>query len=204
MSKLSLSSYKKSHVTEVAKSLLGKCLHTKVDGQITAGFITEVEAYSGRNDRGSHAHNGKRSKRTEVMYGPPGYAYVYLCYGIHRMFNVVCNDVDMADAVLVRAIQPAIGVEEMMKRRNLKKISKRLTCGPGIVCQALGIELTENGTPLNGGRVWIAEKPWRRKEGLDFKSNAIEASPRIGIDYAGEDANLPWRYTIRGNDWVSA
>ncbi len=195
--KLSPSFYQDGNVVQVAKSLLGKELHTNVDGLHTSGLITEVEAYAGRDDKACHANNGLRSKRTEVMYQAGGVAYVYLCYGIHHLFNVVTNINDMADAVLVRAIQPLDGIETMLKRRKLSKAEYRLSSGPGTLTTALGISTqTHYGADLQGEQIWIEDAPI-------VDDNYIVISKRIGVDYAEEDALKPWRFYIKGSPWIS-
>lgn len=189
--------YERSDVVQVAKELLGKTLHTHVDGQYTSARITEVEAYAGRNDKACHANNGLRSKRTEVMYGPGGFSYVYLCYGIHHLFNVVTNKPGLADAVLVRAVEPLEGLDIMSERRNKLPADKRLTSGPGTLTQALGVSTkTHYGLNLSGDKIWIEDAP-----GLN--ENNIIISTRIGVDYAEEDALKPWRFYIKDNPWIS-
>ncbi|REL38423.1 DNA-3-methyladenine glycosylase [Rhodohalobacter sp. SW132] len=181
--------YARPDVVQVSKDLLGCTLHTFFDGEHTSGIIVETEAYCGRNDKACHANNGTRTDRTEVMYGPPGHCYVYLCYGIHHLFNVVTNREGLADAVLVRALQPLNGVEIMKKRRGMEKI-KHLTDGPGKLSQALAIHTNMTGSALSEPLLWIEQ---RRQE---ISDEHIEASKRIGVDYAGEDALRKWRFTV--------
>lgn len=145
-------------VVQVARDLLGKVLYTKINGQLTAGIITETEAYAGVTDRASHAYNDRRTNRTEVMYARGGTAYVYLCYGIHHLFNVVTNKKDIPHAVLVRAIKPFKGVEIMLKRRKRLKADEKLCSGPGTVSQALGIISINTGADLLGKVIWIEDK----------------------------------------------
>lgn len=195
--KLQRDFYETSSVTNIAKALLGKTLCTSLGGEFTSGMITEVEAYAGQNDKACHAHGGKRTARTEVMYQAGGHAYVYLCYGIHHMFNVVCNKEGNADAVLVRAIMPLEGKELMEKRRVQSVFDHRLTTGPGKVGKALGIITQDhNGADLLGDRIWI-------EEGQPLSEKEICATKRIGIDYAEEDALKPWRFYIKNSKWVS-
>lgn len=191
---LSESFYQRQKVVTIARDLLGKVLVTRIQGQITAGLIVETEAYSWR-ERGCHAYNQKRTARNEVMFGPGGRAYVYLCYGIHHLFNVVTNEAERAEAVLVRAIEPADGIDIMLRRTDSERLN-RLTSGPGKLTRALGISRQHNGYSLLGDNIWL-------EDGVVLKSRMIDASPRIGIGYAGEDARLPWRFTVRGNSWVS-
>jgi DNA-3-methyladenine glycosylase len=192
--RLALEFFQRSKVTQIARELLGKVLITRTDGKITAGLIVESEAYSWR-ERGCHAFNNKRTSRNEVMFGPGGFAYVYLCYGIHHLFNVVTNAEDRAEAVLIRALEPLQGTELMMDRMQAERING-ITSGPGKLTRALGIDRSFNGKFLLGDDIWIEEgarvKPWE-----------IVSSRRIGIDYARKDALLPWRFSLRGNVWVS-
>ncbi len=195
--KLKPSFYQGADVVQMAKSLLGKALHTQIDGLHTASIITEVEAYAGRNDKACHANNGIRTKRTEVMYRQGGHAYVYLCYGIHHLFNIVTNAEGMADAVLVRAMQPINGIEVMQQRRQLTTNEYKLTSGPGTLTKALGIKTKDHyGVDLQGQQIWIEDAPM-------VEDNYIVASKRIGVDYAEEDALKPWRFYIKDNPWIS-
>lgn len=191
--KLSKSFYTRDDVVEVARDLLGKYLCTDIDGVFTSGKIVETEAYNGRMDKACHAFL-KRTKRTEIMYQEGGIAYVYLCYGIHHLFNIVTNVEGLADAVLVRALEPMEGVEAMQQRRGSKVPYKKLTAGPGTLSQALGIHKGLLGTDLAGNKIWLAE---------GAQALEIETDVRIGIDYAGEDALLPWRFMIKDHPFVS-
>jgi DNA-3-methyladenine glycosylase len=192
--KLTESFYVKRNVTTIARLLLGKILVTKVDHKITSGMIVETEAYSDI-ERGSHAFKGM-TKRNEVMFDRGGKAYVYLCYGMHEMFNVVTNGKGKADAILIRALQPLEGIETMLERMNTNTAA-RITSGPGKLAKAMGIDRKLNGEKLESGKIWIEDT------GIKIKPSNIVSSPRIGIDYAGEDALLPWRFTIRENKWIS-
>ncbi|MET3879271.1 DNA-3-methyladenine glycosylase [Chitinophaga sp. OAE865] len=195
MAKLKAAFYRRHDVTVIAKQLLGKILVTDINGVRTAGMIVETEAYAGIGDRASHAWNNRRTKRTEVMYRPGGFAYVYLCYGIHYLFNVVTNVEDTPHAVLIRALQPVDGID-MMQRRYNNKPSAKLTAGPGSLCKAMGIDAALNGESLTGKKVWI-------ETGQDIEEDDITVSTRVGVQYAGEDAYLPYRFSIKNNDWVS-
>jgi DNA-3-methyladenine glycosylase len=198
MPKLPRSFYTRSDVVTISRELLGKLLYTQVDGVLTGGIIVETEAYSGFNDRACHAYSNRRTKRTEVMYGPGGVAYVYLVYGLHTLFNIVTNEAGKADAVLIRAIEPTNGVEEMLLRRSLARPVPQLTAGPGVLSQALGISTRRHyGTDLTGHEIWLEDR------GVVVPEEEVVASPRVGIDYAGEDALLPWRFRIGGNRWTS-
>jgi DNA-3-methyladenine glycosylase len=186
--KLQKSFYLRRDVTAVAKQLLGKVLMTKNDDELTGGIIVETEAYS-EKEKGSHAFKG-RTKRNEVMFDAGGVAYVYLCYGIHEMFNVVTNKEGKADAVLVRALEPLVGTDVMMLRMNTQSEIK-IASGPGKLTKALGIDRAWNGKELDGDEIWIED------QNIKIKAADMVSSPRIGIDYAGEDALLPWRFRIR-------
>jgi DNA-3-methyladenine glycosylase len=196
-SKLQRSFYEQNDVISVSRQLLGKVLCTRVGGQFTSGIITETEAYCGRNDEACHANNGLRTNRTETMYGPGGYSYVYLCYGIHHLFNVVTNKKNLADAVLIRSIQPVDGKSIMLIRRNRKDLEPVVCNGPGKLTKSLAITTNENSTDLLGERIWIEDR------GIVLSDSDIAASARIGVDYAGEDALLPWRFFLKHSPWVS-
>ncbi|RXK81734.1 DNA-3-methyladenine glycosylase [Filimonas effusa] len=183
--------YEREDVVQLARELIGKILVTCFDGVVTAGYITETEAYEGVTDRACHAWNGRRSNRTEVMYSPGGTAYVYLCYGIHHLFNVVTNKKDIPHAILIRGITPLVGVEHMLARTGKTKVSQTFGSGPGNVSKALGIHTRHTGQSLiNTPEIFIAS------DGTSYPEEAIVAGPRIGVDYAGEDAKLPYRFLL--------
>lgn len=188
---LPLEYYNDPDVLHLSADLLGKYLITNIGGKLTGGMIIETEAYRGPEDRASHAYNLKRTKRNEVMYWPGGTAYVYQCYGIHALFNIVTNVEETPHAILVRAIKPEIGIEIMMKRRGKEKVDKTLAGGPGTLTQALGITTKHNGSLLTGPSIWIEDR------GVVIPKDKIITGPRVGIDYAGEDAALPWRFMAR-------
>ncbi|MCX7636253.1 MAG: DNA-3-methyladenine glycosylase [Cyclobacteriaceae bacterium] len=194
--KLEAAFYQRNNVVKIARELLGKILVTRVGGHITSGMIVETEAYSWK-ERGCHAYGGRKTARNSVMFMPGGYAYVYLCYGMHNMVNVVTNSEGVAEAVLIRAVEPIRGVDVMMERRNTDATNLRaLTSGPGKLAAALGISRDFNGKSLLGEEIWI-------EQGEKILSRDIVASARIGIAYALEDAKLPWRFYIRGHEFVS-
>lgn len=196
--KLPLSFYQQDDVVAIARQLVGKILCTKIgDAPLTSGIITETEAYCGRGDKACHANNGTRTKRTETMYQAGGIAYIYLCYGIHHLFNIVTNTEGKADAVLIRAIKPEEGKNTMLKRRNAQTVQPGLTAGPGRLTQALGITTDYDGTNLSGKTIWIEDR------GHSFSENGLISSQRVGVAYAGEDANLPWRFYPSQNKWIS-
>jgi|ERR1035437_2762522 DNA-3-methyladenine glycosylase len=190
--KLKRDFYTRANVVRIAKELLGKVLFTKMNGKITAGIITETEAYAGVTDRASHAYNHRRTARTEVMYAVGGTAYVYLCYGMHHLFNVVTNEKNIPHAVLIRSIQPYEGTDIIFKRRGLISGGKSSICnGPGTVSQGLGIKTSYTQTDLLGKTIWIEDR------GIKILKNNITKSPRIGVSYAGADALLPYRFTVK-------
>jgi DNA-3-methyladenine glycosylase len=182
--------YHNTNVVEIAKDLLGKTLATRFDGQLTAGIITETEAYAGVVDKAAHSYGGRRTKRTETMFSQGGVSYVYLCYGIHHLFNIVTNHKDVPEAVLIRAIYPTKGLEVILKRRNALSFKKNLCVGPGKVSAALGINKIHDNIVLTGKKIWLEDS------GIKIRKKDIHIGPRIGVDYAGEDALLPYRFWI--------
>lgn len=178
-------------VVYLARQLIGKRLVTWVDGVEVSAIISETEAYRGITDKASHTWNGRRTKRTEKMYWSGGHIYVYLCYGIHALLNIVTNKAEIPDAVLIRGIIPESGTEVILSRRRAKKWNSKLTTGPGKVSQALGVQVKHSGLVLgeeNGGfRIWL-------EEGIRLSKQEIVAAKRVGVDYAGEDAALLWRF----------
>jgi len=189
--------YAREDVLAVARDLLGRVLVVPDrGGGRVSGIIVETEAYRGPEDRASHAFGGRRTARTETMYGPGGTAYVYFVYGMYHQFNVVTNAVDVPHAILVRALEPLEGIERMRRRRGRRE-TERLASGPGKLCIALGIDRSLDRADLAGPRVWIEEGPRR------VPSSAIARGPRVGIDYAGPWAKRPWRFWIRGHSCVS-
>jgi DNA-3-methyladenine glycosylase len=177
---------------------LGKLIVSQINGRVTVGRIVETEAYNGVVDKASHAFGNRRTARTEVMYGEGGYAYVYLCYGIHHLFNVVTNVAGIPHAVLVRAIEPVVGKEIMLERSGRATWSEDIGSGPGNVSKALGINRVHNGVSLRGDVIFIAD------DGRGFDEREMMATPRIGVDYAGEDAALLYRFVINGHPSISA
>ncbi|PKV66774.1 DNA-3-methyladenine glycosylase [Pontibacter ramchanderi] len=195
--KLQKDFYNRPDVVQVAQDLLGKYLYTNHNGMLTGGIIVETEAYSGTNDKACHAHLNRRTQRTEIMYHEGGVAYVYLVYGMYNLFNIITNVEGRADAVLVRAIEPTEGIEEMLLRRNMAAPKPNLTAGPGVMSIALGIDRRHYGEDLTGNTIWVED------QGMEVSAEGIAIGPRIGIDYAGDDALLPWRFWLKGNKWVS-
>lgn len=197
MPKLPKSFYLRADVENIARELLNTLLYTRIDGHVCAGRIVETEAYAGTQDRACHAYNGRRTKRTEIMYLPGGHAYVYLIYGIHHLFNVVTHRENEPYAVLIRAVEPVCGLETMKKRRNYPRSPYKLTAGPGLLTQAMGITTRDSGIDLTGNRIWL------EKGGDTTPEENIAAGTRIGVDYAGKDALLHRRFWLKDNPWVS-
>lgn len=189
--------YRNTDVVFIAKALIGKILVTNLEGIVTAARIVETEAYNGEVDKASHAYGLRRTNRTEIMYSHGGVAYVYLCYGIHHLFNIVTGSLDVPHAVLVRAAEPLVGIEDMLIRTGKKKLDNTLTRGPGNVSKALGISTLHTGTLLGGDEIYLLD------DGKTYNNHEIGISPRIGVDYAGEDALLPYRFYVKGNAYVS-
>ena len=187
--------YTRKNVVKIARDLLGKVLVTEF-GVRTSGIIVETEAYEGVNDMASHAYGGRRTSRTEVMYMQGGTSYVFLCYGIHNLFNIVTNIQDVPHAILIRAIEPLEGIDVMLKRRNKSKLLPSLTAGPGALSQALGIQKSHTGISLLGGNIFI-------EDGRRISNKDIIAATRVGVAYAMDDALLRYRFYIKGNKFVS-
>ncbi len=194
--KLSRDFYTRSNVVTVARDLLGKLLVVSADdGQRVSGTIVEVEAYRGPQDRAAHSFGGRRTKRTEPMYGIGGTAYVFFVYGMYYQFNVVTNVAEHPHAVLIRAVEPVEGIDLMRERRH-GQLDHNLTNGPGKLCIALGIDRKLDASDLLGDRVWLEDRE-------KLPRSRIATGPRIGIDYAEEWKDKPWRFWIRGNVFVS-
>lgn len=196
MPKLPISYYLSDDVESIAKSLLGKFLFSSINNEITGGIITETEAYKGVTDKASHAFGGKRTNRTEVMYKQGGIGYVYLCYGVHYLLNVVTAEVDIPHAILIRGIYPLTGVSHMLARTGKSKAGYNLTNGPGKLTKALGVNMSQNGISFRGNELWIEDR------GIEIKSQDIETRPRIGVDYAAEDSLLLYRYVLEYKDYI--
>ncbi|MEO5682231.1 MAG: DNA-3-methyladenine glycosylase [Chitinophagaceae bacterium] len=197
MKRLGPAFYHRTDVVAVAKELLGKLLVTVFDGEYTAGRIVETEAYNGVVDKASHSYGGRRTTRTEIMYTAGGTAYVYLCYGIHHLFNVVTNAQDTPHAVLIRGIEPVKGIPVMLQRMKKTVLDNTVGRGPGNVSKALGISVNHTGASLFAKEIYIAD------DGVIPGPLQIIATPRIGVDYAAEDALLPYRFYIKGSPYVS-
>lgn len=196
MKKLPLSFYLQDDVVKIAKDLLGKVLVTNWNNEYTSGRIVETEAYAGSTDRASHASKG-RTSRTEVMFGEGGTAYVYLCYGIHQMFNIVTNKAGIPHAVLVRAVEPIDGIDIMLRRTGKKKADERVASGPGNVGKAFGFHTSQCGLSLTGDELFIGD------DGFKVSRSMMGQSARVGVDYAGAHAAWEYRFFVKGNKFVS-
>ena len=198
MKKLPIQFYKRTDVLLIAKELIGKIVVTKFNGHTTNGRIVETEAYIGLTDRASHSFGGRRTERNEQMYSAAGTAYVYICYGMHHLFNVVSNAANVPDAVLIRAVEPISGIDIMLKRTGKPKLDNTLTKGPGNVAKALGISKVHSGINLLKDEIYIADDRYKITE------TAIGISRRIGVESSGDAALLPYRFYVKGNRFVSS
>ncbi len=197
MKKLSQAFYKRKDPVIIAKELLGKIIVTDAEDAVTSIRIVETEAYVAGKDKASHAYNGRRTARNEHMYSQAGTVYVYICYGMHTMLNVVTNDKDIPDAILIRAGQPLEGTDKMLERTGKKMLDNTLTKGPGNLAKALGITKSHSGFLFGENQIEIYD------DGFKLKKEEIGTSKRIGVDGAGEDALLPYRFYLKGNKFVS-
>lgn len=193
-----LSFYRQTDVVQIARDLLGKSLFTESKGVVTGGIITETEAYAGVTDKASHAFGGRFTERTQIMYREGGCAYVYLCYGIHSLFNIVTNCEGVPHAILIRGIIPTVGIDLMLERRKVRKIGADFCNGPGKVSKSLGIHYSHTGILLSaaaannqGMKIWLEDNDRL------IQSDDIVSTPRIGVDYAEEDALLPYRFELK-------
>lgn len=195
--KLKTDFYLRPDVVSIARELIGKTLITNIDGKFCEAMITETEAYAGVTDKASHAYGGRCTPRTSIMYLKGGHAYVYLCYGLYHLFNVVTHEKGIPHAVLIRAAQPLEGNDTMLSRRGFSKIKPALTSGPGALAKAMGIHTCYSGISLLGKTIWL------RDAGIHIPENQITSTPRIGVEYAQDDALLPYRFYLKNNIWVS-
>jgi DNA-3-methyladenine glycosylase len=187
--------YTETETLQLARELLGRRLVVPANGARVSGYIVETEAYCGPADRASHARDGRRTARNEIMYGAGGHVYVFFIYGMYFQFNVVAGPPDVPHAILIRALEPDEGGDIMQARRPGQP-PKNWTSGPGKLCLAMNLDRSHNGADLLGKRVWL-------ENGSTVAPDEIAAGPRIGIDYAGEDAHKPWRFWLRDNPFVS-
>jgi DNA-3-methyladenine glycosylase len=196
--KLDHTFYDRKNVVQIARDLLGKILVTQFDGIRSAGRIVETEAYNGVNDRACHAFGGRRTSRTEHLYGGPGTVYVYICYGMHHLFNVITNKKDIPHAVLIRALEPLEGVDQMLMRTGKPSADFTITKGPGNLARAMGMSKIHTGQNLYSEEIFIED------DGFRYKKNQVLVTKRIGVESAREDAELPYRFIVKGNPYVSA
>lgn len=191
--------YVRENVVQISRDLLGKFLVTQIGGDLTSGMIVETEAYRASDDKACHAYNNRRTARTEVMFAEGGKAYVYLCYGIHHLFNVVTGPPNNAQAVLIRAVQAVDNIPLMMKRRGRESLTPQLSAGPGVLSKALGITTSLSGQSLLSieGKIWIEDRNVR------LQAEQILSGPRVGIDYAEECIHWPWRFRVKNSKWTS-
>ncbi len=204
MDKLPREFYTRADTLQIARDLLGKLLVVPNEkGERVAGMIVETEAYLGAIDKAAHSFGNRRTKRTETMFAIGGTVYIFFIYGMYFQFNIVVGAVDTPHAILIRAVEPIENIETMRARRDAgsrnatsKMPDKNLTSGPGKLCIALGINKTFNNESLLGGRVWL-------ENGKAFSANDINCGKRIGIDYAEEFVEKPWRFWVKDNKFVS-
>lgn len=197
MTKLSNDFYRRDDVVNISRELLGKHLFVNTENEITGGIIVETEAYRGPEDVGSHAFNNRRTARNEIMYGTGGVVYMYICYGIHNMLNIVTGMENTAHAILIRALQPTTGIEIMRERRSVFNDDNRLCRGPGALAQALALRKVHNGISLQDNEIWIED------HGLLFNDDETIAGPRIGLNIDEPYKSIPWRFYKKGDPNVS-
>lgn len=195
--KLPITFYQNDDVVVLSEKLLGKHLFTFIDGELTGGIIVETEAYRGPEDLGSHAYNHRRTQRNEIMYAHGGVVYMYICYGIHDMLNIVTGTEGESHAILIRALQPTVGLDIMRLRRGFDNNDRRLCKGPGALAKALGLNKSFNGVSLTGDEIWIEEN------GPEVSAELIIACPRIGLNIIEPYKSIPWRFYIKGNKYIS-
>jgi DNA-3-methyladenine glycosylase len=190
--------FQSEDVVFLAQDLIGKILISQINGERTGGRIVETEAYRGPDDAACHAYLGRRTARNEIMYGPGGYAYIYVCYGIHHLFNIVTGPIHKAHAVLIRGLEPVEGLEYMLRRRRLERLTPQVARGPGVLSEAMGLHSKLSGHCLTDpqGSIYLSK-------GYVSRQEKIKASPRIGISNSGEAVHYPWRFYIAGNPFVS-
>ena len=190
--------FQRPDVLTIARELLGKHLYTHIDGVTTAGRIVETEAYRHEGDHSLTLHLQRKRQQAQGLYVPGGHAYIYTVYSRHALFNIACHDAGHPDTVLIRAIEPLVGVEEMMRRRGLEKPGRNLTAGPGVLSQALGVTPALSGELVTGPEIWFED------HGETIAADNVVASARVGLAYAGEEAaGLPWRFRVRDSKWTS-
>ena len=194
---LALDFYRRADVVRISRDLLGQYLFTRIGGRtVTGGRIVETEAYAGATDRASHAYGNRHTRRTAVMYEAGGVAYVYLCYGLHSLFNIITGVAGIPHAVLIRALEPTHGIPIMLQRRRKARLDRTLTAGPGALAQALGLTVRHSAQSLLGNEIWL-------EKGVELRPKQVVATTRVGVDYAGADAKRLWRFRVRASAWTS-
>ncbi|WP_310394414.1 DNA-3-methyladenine glycosylase [Hymenobacter sp.] len=198
MQKLPAAFFQRPDPLQIARDLLGKHLYTNIGGVLTAGRIVETEAYRHEGDHSLTMHLQRKRQQAQGLYVPGGHAYIYKVYDRHALLNIATHDAEHPDTVLVRAVEPTIGIDEMLRRRGLPAPKRTLTAGPGVLTQALGITPALTGSPVTGEVLWFED------HGEEIAEADITASARVGLEYAGpEAAALPWRFRVRGSEWTS-
>lgn len=192
--KLSRDFYMRSGLI-VARELVGKQLVHRTPQGVAKGLIVEVEAYMGHSDAAAHSYQSRLTKRTAIQFGPGGYAYIYRIYGLHTCMNVVANQEHVPEAVLIRALQPTDGIDLMRQRRGRQEL-RQLCSGPGKLCQAMGITMSDYGLDLCSVKLYI--------ETVDDTIPEISATKRINVDYAGEARDYLWRFVLKNSEFISA
>lgn len=196
--KLPADFYRCPDPVQIAHDLLGKHVFTQLEGQLTGGRIVETEAYSHTGDQSMQLHLKRRGSHGHALRELGGRAYLYQVYQRHTLFNICTNEADKTDTVLIRAIEPLVGIDLMQRRRNLAEVSPKLTAGPSLLTQALGLTPTLTGTDLQGDIIWLED------HGEEVPESQIQRSARVGLTYAGsEAATLPWRFRLIGSNWTS-
>ena len=190
--------FQRPDVLTIARELLGQHLYTHIDGVLTAGRVVETEAYRHEGDHSLTLHLQRKRQQAQGLYVPGGHAYIYTVYNRHALFNIACHDAQHPDTVLIRAIEPLVGIEEMLGRRGLAKVVRGLTAGPAVLTQALGITPALSGELVTGPHIWFED------HGETVPAADVVASSRVGLEYAGaEAAGLPWRFRLRDSKWTS-
>ena len=196
--KLPAAFFQRPDVLTIARELLGKHLYTRIDGALTGGRIVETEAYRHEGDHSLTLHLQRKRHQAQGLHVPGGHAYIYTVYSRHALFNIACHDAAHPDAVLIRAIEPLVGIEEMLRRRGLAQPARALTAGPGVLSQALGITPALSGQLVTGPAIWFED------HGEEVAETEVVASARVGLAYAGaEAAGLPWRFRLAESKWTS-
>ena len=198
MSILPLEFFQRPDVLAIAQDLLGKHICTRIEGELTTGRIVETEAYRHEGDPSIMLHLQRKRTQARGLYQPGGHAYFYTVYRVHTLLNVTTYDAEHPDAVLIRAIEPLEGLDVMLRRRNLPKVARNLTAGPGVLSQALGVTPALSGELVTGPHVWF------ENHGESIAAENILASSRVGLEYAGSEAvALPWRFRLQDSKWTS-